>query len=203
MDVKSLRIVACAAVLGVAACGESATDVLGDLTQAEAAALAEVVGATLLTSAVEVPTEDPEGGPAAAPFSGSGSIDAEAPCALGGTVSVSGTLSYEGDDETGEVEADLAVTQVHHGCVAESQDGTRFTLTGAPQIAATLSLLVSENTLSMTGSYAGAVGWETDGREGTCSIDIEFSIDMSGESGAASMSGSVCGADVSHSLNVG
>ncbi len=205
MNVKSLRIFSCTALLAVTACGDSATDVLGDLTEAEAAALAEVIAGTVFASAGDLPGGGMQGAPSRAPFSGESSIDAVAPCEFGGTVNVSGTLSYAGDDETEEVQADLTIVQVHNNCVAESQDGVRFTLNGAPQIAAGLTLVVSENVLSMDGGYSGAIDWATDGRDGRCSISIEFAIDVSGatESGSASMSGSVCGVNISHSLSVG
>lgn len=195
------RGVALAMLVAVAAC-DSATEVVGDLSQAEAEALAEVVGATVFSSTSEVP--EGQGAPARAPISGSESVSATVPCELGGTVAVTGNMEYSGDTET-HVDATFGITQVHDGCVAESQEGIRFTLDGAPNVTADVSLSVSENELSLEGTYGGAVDWSTDGRQGTCSLDISISVDLSGtaETGSASMSGTVCGVSFQKSLTVG
>lgn len=197
-----IRGAALAMLVATAACGDSATEVVGDLSQAEAEALAEVVGATVFSSTSAVPGA--QGAPARTPISGSESVSATVPCELGGTVAVDGSLEYSGDTDT-EVNATFGVTQVHNGCVAESQDGIRFTLDGAPDVTANVSLSVSESALSLEGTYGGAVDWSTDGREGTCSLDVTLSVDMSGtaESGSASMSGTVCGVTFQKSVTVG
>ncbi|MEX2473192.1 MAG: hypothetical protein WEA34_13475 [Gemmatimonadota bacterium] len=198
-----VRGVALAMLVAVTACGDSATEVVGDLSQAEAEALAEVVGSTVFSSTTsEMPGA--QGAPARTPISGSESVSATVPCELGGTVGVDGSLEYSGDTET-VINATFGLTQVHNGCVAESQDGIRFTLDGAPDVTSNVSMTVGENELSMEGTYGGAVDWSTDGREGTCSLDVSLSVDMSGmaESGSVSMSGTVCGVTFQRSVTVG
>lgn len=197
-----VRGVAFAMSMAVAACGDSATEVVGDLSQAEAEALAEVVGSTVFSSASAVP--EAEGAPGRTPVSGSQSINTTVDCELGGTVGVDGNLEYSGDTET-TVNATFELTQVHNGCVAESQDGIRFILDGAPDVTSNVSLTLSENELSLEGTYGGAVDWSTDGREGNCSLNVTLSVDMSGtaESGSASMSGTVCGVAFQKSVTVG
>jgi hypothetical protein len=199
-----VRGAALAMLVAVAACGDSATEVVGDLSQAEAEALAEVVGATVFSSSTSEMPGTQTAAPGRAPIEGSESISATVPCELGGTVAVDGNLEYSGDTET-HVDATFAITQVHDGCVAESQDGIRFTLDGAPNVAANMSMSVSENELSLEGSFGGAVDWSTDGREGTCSLDVTLFLDMSGtaESGSVSMSGTVCGVSFEKAVTVG
>lgn len=202
MNRVHIRGVTLAMLVAVAACGDSATEVVGDLSQAEAEALAEVVGATVFASTSEVPWA--QGAPARTPVSGSETVSATVPCELGGTVDVHGSLEYSGDTET-VIDATFGLTQVHDGCVAESQDGIRFTLDGAPNVSADMSLSVSQNDVSLEGMYGGAVDWSTDGRDGTCSLDVTLSVDMSNtsESGSASMAGTVCGVSFQRAVTVG
>lgn len=206
MNSKIVRVLSCAAVLAVAACDDSATDVLGDLTEAEAEALAEVVGATVLNGAMGSQNTGAATGPQAVVQTYSETVSGTFPCELGGSVGVDGTLNATMDDQTGAGTIDFALTQVHDGCVAESQDGIRFTLDGAPSVSAVLAMEFSEQagTLAFGGSYTGAVDWATDGRDGTCSIDVEFTADLDGamETGSASMSGTVCGVSFSKSLTI-
>jgi len=206
MNVKSLRVLSCTALLAITACGDNGTEVaLGDLTETEAAALAEVVSATVFASASGVPTGAQAAGPQGAPVHYAAGVSGEFPCPLGGTVTMVGEAEFNGDDETGEGEVSLTVTQAHNDCVAESESGILFTLNGAPQISAELLLQVSEDALSLDGAYSGGVDWATDGREGTCPVDIEFDISfgVSSETGSATMAGTVCGLSISRSLNVG
>lgn len=199
-----VRGVTLAMLVAVAACGDSATEVVGDLSQAEAEALAEVVGSTVFSSTTSEMPGTQTAAPARAPISGSESVSATVPCELGGTVGVDGNLEFSGDTET-VINATFALTQVHNGCVAESQDGIRFTLDGAPDVTSNVSMTFSENEISLEGTYGGAVDWSTDGREGTCPLDVSLSVDMSGmtESGSVSMSGTVCGVTFQRSVTVG
>jgi len=193
-----------ALLLTAAACGDSATDVVGDLTQAEAEALAEVVTGTVMS------TWESEGaaatvarGPALATFNQQLSL--EAPCEFGGSVAIDGEIDVVTNDETEELESlEYTVTQAHAGCVAESEDGLRFTLDGAPNVTANLLVLAEGDLIGMDGSYSGAVDWSTDGKEGTCTLSVEFSMDLNvgAQTGSATMSGTVCGISFSNSVNV-
>jgi hypothetical protein len=204
MNRTHVRGTALAMLLAVAACGDSATEVVGDLTQAEAAALAEVVAGTVIS------TFD-EGGPMAGPALGpalatlSQQVSFEGPCEFGGTVAVAGELDIVTDDETEELTSlEYTVTQVHNGCVGESQDGLRFTLTGAPNVTANFLVETEGDLIAMNGGYSGAVDWSTDGKSGTCTLSVEFSLDLNlgSESASASMAGTVCGVNFSESVTV-
>lgn len=199
-----VRGVTLAMLVAVAACGDSTTEVVGDLSQAEAEALAEVVGSTMFSSATSNPPDAQAGAPSRTPVSGSESISGTLPCELGGTVTVSGDLEFSGDTET-QVDASYSITQVHDGCVAASQDGIVFTLDGAPSVSAGLNMSISQSSLSMDGGYQGAVDWATDDSEGTCTVDITLDIEANGldETVSASMAGTVCGISISKTLDIG
>jgi hypothetical protein len=120
-------------------------------------------------------------------------------------VSVDADLEGQMDDETGEGTLSFMLTQIHEGCVGEADDGTVFTLDGAPSVTAQLDMEVAEEMLAFDGSFMGAVDWTAaDQREGTCTIDVTFSMDVNAgmQSGSTTMQGSVCGIDFSKSLSI-
>lgn len=204
MNRMHVRGGALALLLSVAACGDSATDVVGNLTEAEAQALAEVVAGTVVSTwEAEGAAATAARGPALATFTQQVSLDA--PCEFGGTVAINGDIEIVTNDVTEELERlEYTVTQAHDGCVAESQDGIRFTLDGAPNVTANLVVLAEGDVLAMDGSYSGAVDWATDGKAGTCTLSVEFSLDLNivADTGSAMMSGTVCGMSFSNSMNV-
>ena len=55
----------------------------------------------------------------------------------------------------------------------------------------------------VSGSYAGALAWQSDGRSGRCGIDLDFSAsgNQSSDSGSVSMSGTICGQSISFSAS--
>ncbi|MEX2467092.1 MAG: hypothetical protein WD995_09280 [Gemmatimonadota bacterium] len=200
MNRMHVRGTALAMLLTAAACGDSATDVVSDLSQAEAEALAEVVAGTVVSTFDQ---QGPVAAPARATFSQQ--VNFEAPCEYGGTMNVAGELDIVTDDETEELTSlEYTVTQVHSGCVGESQDGLRFTLDGAPNVTANFVAMTEGDLISMDGSYSGGVDWSTDDKDGTCNLSVEFSLEMNAgtETGSASMSGTVCGVTFSRSLTV-
>jgi hypothetical protein len=188
-------------LLAVAACGDDdPTDLIeGDeLTQAEAEALAEVVAGTLFATYGQ--------GALAAPARASGTLEVEDnfPCEFGGSVDVIGDLTFDIDDETGDGTITFDVTQDHIDCGAESEEGIRFVLNGAPDITSTFTIVQDGNLLSFSGGYDGAVGFETEDKEGTCSLDVDFSLqgNVATETGTATLNGRVCGITFSHNLTL-
>jgi hypothetical protein len=204
MNRMHVRGGALALLLSLAACGDSATDVVGNLTEAEAEALAEVVAGTVVSTwETGGASATAARSPALATFNQQVSLDA--PCEFGGTVAINGEIDIVTNDETEELESlEYTVTQAHAGCVAESQDGIRFTLDGAPNVTANLVVLAEGDAVAMNGSYSGAVDWATDGKAGTCTLSVEFSLDLNvvAETGSATMAGTVCGMSFSNSVSV-
>lgn len=192
-----------ALLVALAACGDDddPTGVTGDaLNGDEVAALAEVVAGTMFSTFEQTPEPPQAPGPALA--TGSFSLNTSLPCELGGVVAVSGTLLFDIDDETGDGTLDYTVTQDHQDCVAEAEDGMRFTLNGAPNVSADFVATLEGTGLTFAGGYVGAVSWVTGARSGTCSMDVDFSLtgDVEAETGTASISGTVCGVNFTHTL---
>jgi hypothetical protein len=173
----------------------------GDLTEGEAAALAEIVASGLFETFVQ------NQGPAPAPalVTGTFSIDADIQCEFGGLVAVSGNLAFDIDDQTGDGTLDYTVTQDHQNCVGESDSGQRFTLNGQPNVTSDFLVTLTSDILTFAGDYGGAVAWTTGERSGTCPVDVDFSFtgDATGDSGTATISGSVCNVSFSSTLTVG
>jgi hypothetical protein len=198
----SLGGMALLAALAVTACGDSPTDALGDLSQEEAEALAEVVGQTVFSTWTEAAAPAHGMAPVAALIIES-DVAVEAPCPLGGQVAISGALVMDIDEATEDVTLDYSLTQVHQSCSAASEDGIVFTLDGAPNITADLFLESIGDALSMTGGYSGAVDWITGERAGNCSLSVEFSVQLNPttEAGSGSISGTVCGTNFTQTMS--
>lgn len=191
-----------ALAVALGACSDDPTDLVeGDpLTEAEAAALAEVVAGTLFS------TWEGTSGPAAAPARASGTfpVDDVFPCESGGSVAVSGSLSFDVDDQTGDGTLDFSVTSVHSDCAGQSEEGIAFTLNGAPDITATFSAVSEGDAIDFSGGYDGAIAWETGEKSGTCSVDVDFSFtgNLATETGSASLAGRVCDITFSQTLEL-
>ena len=56
----------------------------------------------------------------------------------------------------------------------------------------------------MWARYDGAVGFETVDKSGTCSLDVDFSLqgDVAAETGSATLTGRVCGITFTHNLTL-
>jgi hypothetical protein len=201
----NLRVLTVLKAAVLCACGGS-TDVVVDLSEAEAAALAEaVVQAAFVTSANAFSDAPAPVGPAAAPFGFDADVSFTEACPLGGSVDVDGSVGLSGDDETNEGRIELAVRHDHAACVVEADDGTVFTFDGAPSV--TLDLVLETDgvgQLDWSGVIEGRLAWSTEEREGTCPIALEFGGTVSEveQSIAVSVDGTVCRAAVEHSWSL-
>ena len=198
-----------AAVVVFGACGET-TEIIGDeLTEAEAAVLAEGIVAATFMSADDVPATAPSlDGPATVPFSFSSEMEADLECELGGMVSVAASFEVEGDTESEAGSAEFEMTQIHDGCVVEGEDEVQFTLWGNPSLAAAFSLENNgEGVVEWGGSIEGTVDWASGDREGTCSVDLEFggrlAHNAEEESIAGDLEGSICGVTLLREFSIG
>lgn len=191
--------------LALAAC-ESGTDPDEALTSAEAQALAGAILGLTLDAGFAVAAQPQATGPAAAPVTIDSELAFDAPCPLGGEVGIA--LSMEGtvDDETQVADFELTLDQEHRGCGVEAESGQRFTLDGAPGVGVAMHLTVDADlTFSISGTFSGAVDWQTDDRSGNCGLNLEFSATGTelSEEGSSSLSGTVCGVTVSHVVSQG
>ena len=135
-----LRILSVIAAGALSACSDG-TGVEIELSEAEAAALAQaVMQAAILTTATGPNAPAEVGGPALAPYSSELDVSFTADCPLGGTVDVDGQVQASGDDETGEGRIELTVEHEHHGCMVESDEGIVFTFEGSPRLELDLAI---------------------------------------------------------------
>ena len=186
----------------LSACGDS-TGPGDDLSEEEAEALAEVVIRTMIAGTEEAGGAG--GGPLAVPFTFETDVNGNAPCPLGGTVGYDGSATLIGDTESDDGTFSYSMTYVHASCTARSESGIRFSVSGAPSVVASMTVVAVGNSVDMVASFSGAVEWDSEGRSGTCSISIEMTTDFDAlsEVGAAAVSSSVCGRTFSQSITVG
>lgn len=198
---------ALAAVLatGLVACGDD--DPSGplagdDLTAAEAEVMMEALaeaGGLAVTGFGGAQAA----APSRAPF-GPVSVEETVDCPQGGSIALSGSISGDtADDGTGTV--DYSFTQLHQACQSTAESAaTVWTFDGDPDVTVDMEMTITESSFTMDGVQQGAVQWSSEGRSGTCGIDVTytFSGSQSGASFSGSVSGTVCGHDVSESVSI-
>jgi hypothetical protein len=191
---KSISVLAASSMLALAACGDDPTGVnSGDqLTEAEIQALLNHVGEAIggvSPSASMVGT--PEG---IQLVDIDQSVSVTAPCQAG-EVSVSGSVEGTVDDVTYDSDLLMKVTLDYDGCVIPTEE-TTFTVDGAPDIYFEADFMLRETEFSVSGLQRGGFRFTaSDGREGSCAIDLRF--DASYTSGASSsvtssVTGTIC-----------
>jgi len=206
MQRTGLRVLTVLATAGLGACGDS-TGVNVELSEAEAAALAEAVVQAAVFATGSGPSQAPAraGGPQQAPYSSNASVSFVADCPLGGSVHVDGDVEVSGDDATGASRIALDVSHDHEGCVVETEDGVQFRFDGAPGL--NLDFVIEADgagEIGWEGVLAGALDWSNGEREGRCAIALEFGGLISDVANAieVSLEGSVCRRTVSHSVSL-
>lgn len=206
MNPQSVRLMAVVASAAFGGCGGSSDLVMSELTEAEAQDLAGVVLVATFSSTGSVPQPVPTAnGPQLVPFEITIDIEMEVECPLGGVVAVTAELGVSGDTEGPGGRVDYSMTQVHDACVVISENQRQFTIWGAPSLGVDLVVEIDGvGVVDWTGAIAGAVEWVTDGREGTCTLSLEFSGHAEGDGvGSAQLAGTVCGFSISQSVSIG
>ncbi len=207
----SLRRLSILPLLTVAlgACSDSSTSPTtgGDpLTAAEiddlAEVLAEIVSIGFATGLDELLNLGPAAAPAAVEVQVS--VDVAPPCPLGGTVHLVGELSF--DVVEGVVESFTeAFTLTHNGCRAQAESGLAFTLDGDPNITFSLEIVfVDTANFTIDATQSGGIAWSTEGRSGTCGVDLTMSFtgNVQTQQLSGSASGSMCGQSFSGTINL-
>jgi len=123
-------------------------------------------------------------------------ISVTAPCELGGSIRLEGTITDEVDDQgTGRFSMDLRETP--NDCAVSTTEG-QFTINGDPNLRITVDLTapadVELSDIAM--SIGGGFRWSGQPGSGSCSVDVTFVIKLA-EPEASTVSGKVCGYDVS------
>ncbi len=168
---KRFEILTVVALAGLTACSDSTAIEAGVLTAAESEELAGAVMVAVFSTSGSVPQPAQAG---LAMVTWAAEIDDTVPCMGGGSVGVAASAQVEVDNQTGDAQIQWSMTQIHDGCVVTGSNGQTFTLTGAPSM--NVAFTVNSTTLGTEwgGSVQGDVDWVTDGRTGSCLVDMEF-----------------------------
>jgi len=200
-----LLVVACLTPVLAAGCDQG-TEAEGGLTAAEARAIAVLVdeagtnavdaetdsGAQLSLSPIAALTHDV--------WEGTHEFDVGAPCPLGGNARVDGSLSIRIDTEEGLIEADLSADSRLLSCAFRNDAGEEIELDGSLGFVAEREL--REGFAYGRNEHTGSLDFTTSGgREGTCTIDLTTELTATEGSGTKTLTGSVCGHDVTTTSN--
>ncbi len=192
---KSIPLVTLTAL--APACSDTPTDPegQGELTRAEALALAAQLGMESLAFGRDQ-------GAASAPSATSGPLasqtvsvtyDLTRPCILGGSVHSSGQIGVETDAATELAVVDITATDVHQACVFLA-GSTRVAVTGDPDVTTTIhaAALANQPLGTQSVSVQGGLAFTTDdGRSGRCDVDVLVAVDA--DQATETTRGTVCG----------
>lgn len=192
---------AVASLLFLSGCSsDGPTDLLDDLSAEEAELMMEAI-----TQAGGVAVPDEVGGGEAGPVRVviSVDVDSQLSCPEGGTIRLTGSFDGDVDEQTGEGEVSLAYTQTHQNCsVRAPSTGDLWIFDGLPDIGVDFDLVVADGAFTLDGTQSGTVGWSTNGRSGNCTIDVTYAVSGSETSLSGTVSGTVCGHQISTSVDV-
>lgn len=195
---RFLTLAAMAALsLGAAACGgdddddaAGPSDGGGNLSSAEVADAFDALSAIGLFNVGFQPADLPVGLSLQ-----SGDVDETQSCPNGGNVRVQGSTSY--NQSTGAVSADIR--QTYNDCKSASSTGRVWTFNGDPNLRIQLNLTTNQSTgaFNYTGSMTGGFRYASNGSNGACSANINISAGANG----GSVTGTMCGQNVSESFD--
>ncbi len=185
-----------ALALTFVACGDDPTGVdSGDeLTSVEVAAVMAAFSSAFDAAGVQAAAVSQAAGaaPAQAPISVDENFDVSVPCESG-TLDVSGSMSGSIDNETFDMDVTMDVSWDPNGCVV-SDETNSFTVDGAPQVTVALDMTSTQNTLTISGTETGGFSFtSSDGRSGSCALDVTFSLVTTETSVTSTVTGTICG----------
>jgi hypothetical protein len=188
-----------ALALTVVACGDddlTGVDPGSELTSTEVTAILTALG-----SAFESASSSAQAAPAQVPEPVSETFDESVPCESG-SIAVSGSILGSADVETFESDLTTTVSWDPNACVVG--DGTNtFTVDGAPGVELVLHLIFTQGALTLSGTETGGFSFtSSDGRSGSCALDVTFSIATAPTGVERTVTGTICGleADVFQTL---
>lgn len=188
----------------IAACDDSTAPASGGLSASEARALAVALDNS---TSLAVEPETAANGPALALLPGSEiaaavgtheiRVDVTVPCPRGGTARLEGQQAIVIDTEQQYITVDVLGSQDHEGCVFRTGEGVDVTIDGVVEFEAAREL--REGLASASQSHSGSLEYSTsDGKAGTCPVNISTSFVLQPGSASRLIEGSVCG----HSVDV-
>ena len=181
-----------ALTLTFVACGEDITGVTeGDaLSSTEVAAVIAALSASF--NELDVGAAAPAAAPGLAPVDFSEDFEITVPCE-DGTLDVAGSVDGTIDDETLASDVSMEVTWQPNGCVVTDGE-SMITVDGAPRVELTLDWTSAEQAFTFDGTEVGGFSFtSSDGRSGSCSIDVTFSLTSDTGGFTGTVSGEICG----------
>lgn len=187
-----------AALLALAACG--ADDPLGlnsgdPLSSQEIQSVFDAMSAAFASGGVNPSSPSAAPGISLAPIP----IDQEfifaAACPLGGSIGINGSADGQIDDATLVGNLSIRFTYTFSQCAVSANDIT-VTVSHNPPIVFQGDFALSQDELSVDGSERGGFEYvASDGRRGSCAIDLSFSASHNSatQTSSASVTGRVCG----------
>ena len=126
-------------------------------------------------------------------------INESADCPNGGSVSTAGNINI--NETTGNFTAQL--TNNYSNCKATSSAGRVWTFNGDPNITQTMTFTSNQTTgaFQMSGSQTGGLKFASSEASGRCSISLNYTVSVNDQGvETGSVTGTVCGESVSHTL---
>jgi len=176
MQQKTLFRASLAALIALAACDNAAGVDPGDITAADAAALAPVYAelADAELAALGTPSYDVEGSALRDVVTTTLTFSRTRSCPVGGSVKVEGTLVLSADREARTATSQYNATRTEQACAFTLPRGGTIEITGNPNTAVTGSWSVTNGvpgvrTLTQKGSFSWA---RSSGQTGICTVDL-------------------------------
>lgn len=121
-------------------------------------------------------------------------IDGNEQCGGGGSATIDGLISGDVDQQTGVSDIAVSATVDFIGCVIPG-DLVTYTLAGAPDVDISADIDITEGGASIAITTNGGIAYSaSDGRSGTCSIDLDINASASQGTGVNEvLTGSACG----------
>jgi hypothetical protein len=188
-----------AAMLSTSACGgDDPTGNSGDaLTPLEAQALVSAFFVAL--QGIDIPLLN-TGGPAAVPYGDvyDDVIAGQDECFGGGSTSISGLITGDVDQQAGTAVLSAEADVDFINCVVPTET-VAFTLNGAPDVHLSADIDISETAITIDIAMEGDVAFVgSDGRSGTCAIDLSVAAGASSSGVNQTLLGSACGTSASN-----
>lgn len=188
-----------ASVFALAACGDDDSPT-GNSGDAVSAAEAQFLVAAFFEAldAIDIPPLETAGpaGPAQTPYGElyDDEISGTNECFGGGFSTIQGLITGDVDEETGDADIDVNATVDFTTCIVPASETVAYTLDGAPDIDVIADIVIAGQLVSIDIDFDGAVDFLTsDGRTGTCALDLTVSASADEAGVSESASGSVCG----------
>lgn len=120
-----------------------------------------------------------------------GSFNFSGECDLGGTAALVGNGTFAIDSDAGTLDLDIDATGTYVDCAFKTKNDVEIAVGGAVAFAADRH--VEQGLVNGTHSYVGSLDYETsNGKQGTCPIDIAASFSLSEGSASRTLTGNVC-----------